>query len=122
LLRILVTYCESSRYAIKSDSAMIILCQVLIYLKPLQKYHCVKITTLLQKNHCYIKVTVIKKSLLQKSHCCKKVTVAKKSRLTPLQWKYGTPSSGNIEPPPVEIWNPLQWKLGLDPASGNMVD
>ena len=38
---------------------------------------------------------------------------------TPLQWKYGTPSSGNYE-------SPLQWKLGFDsgdesvyPYSGN---
>lgn len=54
----------------------------------------------LHKSHSCQNVTVVKKSLLQKYHCGKNVTGQK----IPLQWKYG----------------PLQWKLGVDPHSGNM--
>ena len=37
-------------------------------------------------------------------------------------WNESGTSKKSAWPPPVEIWNPLQWKLGLDPSSGNMVD
>lgn len=86
-----------------------------------QNYHIVAQKSLLHKSHCDKKITVAQKSLLHKSHCCKK------SRQPP--------SSGNMEPPPVEIWNmfaaanyrrrrptspPVE--IRLDPTSGNMVD
>jgi len=70
-----------------------------------QNYHTVAKKSLLHKSHCDKKITVAKKSLLQKSHCCKKVTPYPPpvEIWNPLQWKYRTPSSGNMEPPPVEI-------------------
>ena len=88
ILRI-VALCDQKRFGNDYFMSSVNLFKTVAKISLCQNYHTVAKKLLLHKSHCDKKITVAKKSLLQKSHCCKK------SRLTPLQWKYGTPSSGN---------------------------